>query len=90
MRRETSHAVQQNAVALQLRLQLDARGLGEVEQRGLFVEGVVALDGLEGQRAIHGASLEIEEAEAAGEMGGEGALAGAGGAIDGDDRLAAS
>ncbi len=85
MRRETSTAVEQNAVAFGLRLERDGGEPGEVHQGRLFVEGVVVFDGLEGEGAVHGSGLEVEEAEAAGEMGGEGALAGAGGAVDGDD-----
>ena len=85
MRRETSHAVEQDAVAFELRLEGDAGAAGEVEQGRFFVEGVVVLDGFEGEGAVHGSGFEVEEAEAAGEVGGEGALAGAGGAVDGDD-----
>ena len=85
MRRETSMAVEQDAVAFELRLERDAGASGEVEEGSLFVEGVVVFDGLEGEGAVHGTGFEVEEAEAAGEMRGEGALAGAGGTVDGDD-----
>ena len=85
MRRETSTAVEQDAVAFELRLEGDAGAGGEVHEGRLFVEGVVVLDGLEGEGAVHGSGFEVEEAEAAGEMGGEGAFAGAGGPVDGDD-----
>ena len=57
----------------------------QIQERGFVVEGVVVLDGLEGEGAVHGSGFEIEKAEAAGEMGGEGAFAGAGGAVDGDN-----
>ena len=79
------HAVEQDAVAFELRLEGDAGVGGEVQERSFFVEGVVVFDGLEGEGAVHGSGFEVEEAEAAGEMGGEGALACAGGPVDGDD-----
>ena len=78
-------AVEQDAVAFELGLEGDAGVGGEFEQRSLLVEGEVVLDGLEGEGAVHGSGLEIEEAEAAGEVGGEGALASASGTVDGDD-----
>jgi hypothetical protein len=60
--------------------------VSQLEKGGLFVEGEVVLDGLEGQSAVHGPGFKIEETETAREVGGEGTLARASGAVDGDDR----
>ena len=81
--------VEQDAIAFELGLECDASAAGEIHERRLFVEGEVVLDGLEGEGAVHGSGFEIEEAEAAGEMGGEGAFTGAGRTVDGDDRTLA-
>ena len=56
------------------------------EQRLLFVEREVALNRFQRKRAIHGAGLQVEEAEAARQMGSERALPRAGRAINGNDR----
>ena len=71
--------VEQDAVAFGLGLECDASTTGEVYEGRLFVEGEVVFDGLEGECAVHGAGFEVEKAEAAGEVGGESAFAGAGG-----------
>jgi hypothetical protein len=76
--------VEEDAIAFHERLQGDACISGEVEEGVFFVEGEIAFDGLEGEGAIHGAGFEIEEAKAAGEMGGEGALPCPCGAVDGN------
>ncbi len=84
------NGVEQDAIAFELGLERDAGAGGEVHERSFLVEGVVVLDGLEGEGAVHGSGFEVEEAEAACEMSGEGAFAGAGGAVDGDDGAFAS
>ena len=77
--------VEQDAVAFELRLKRDAGMAGQVEQGRFLVEGEVVFDGFQRKGAVHGPGFEVEEAEAAGEMGGEGAFARASGAVDGDD-----
>ena len=67
-------AVEENAVAFELRFEGDVRIFGEGEEGVLFVEAEVVLDGLERERAVHGAGLKIEEAETAREVGGHGAV----------------
>ena len=86
MRRETSTVVEQDAIAFELRLKGDGGVTGEVHQRRLFIEGVVVLDSLECESAVHGSGFKVQESEAAGEVGGEGAFAGTGRTVDGDDR----
>ncbi len=77
--------VEEDAVAFDLGLECDACLHGEVHEGIFFVEGVVVLDCLEGESTIHGSGFEVEEAEAAGEMGGESALAGSSRTVNGDD-----
>src|SRR5579875_1310296 len=81
-------AVQQDAVALKLGLKRNGCFSGKREQRGLFVKGEIVFNGLERKRAVHGPGLEIEEAEATGQMRGKRALARTGRSVDGDDRTA--
>ena len=78
-------SIEQDAIAIDLGLEGDSGAVGELEQRRFLVEGEVVLDSLQGQSAIHCASLKVEKAEAAGEMSSQGALAGASRAVDGDD-----
>src|SRR5690242_3777087 len=78
-------AVEQDAIAFELRLQRNAGIAGKFKQRRLFVEGQVVLDGLERKRTIHGSGLKVEEAEAASEMRGKRAFARASGTVNGDD-----
>ncbi len=78
-------AVEENDVAFELGLELDAGAGGELEEGLFFVEAEVVFDGFKGEGAVHGAGFEVQEAGGAGEMGGEGALAGTGGAVDGDN-----
>ncbi len=79
------YSVQQDAVAVDLRLEGDARAIGKFEKRGFLFKGKVILDGLERQSPVHSSGFEIEEAEAAGEMGSQGALASASRAVDSND-----
>ena len=79
-------AVEVNAVAFALGLEGDFGVRGQGEEGGFFVEVEVALDGFEGEGAVHGPGFEVEEAEFSGEVGGEGALACSGRAVDGDYR----
>src|ERR1019366_9436641 len=84
------HAVEQDAVAFQLRLEVDASRLGELEQGLFVVEGEVALNRFQCKRAVHCAGLQVEKSEAAGQMSGQRALPGAGRAVDSNNRPAAS
>ncbi len=79
------HFVEQDAVAIAIGFEGDGGVVGEIEERGRFVEVEIVLDGLEGEGAVHGSGLEVQEAEATREVGGEGRFTGAGRAIDGDD-----
>ena len=81
--------VEEDTIAFPFGLQNDARVRGHGNQRFFLVEPQVAVDGLQGERAIHGSGLQVQETEAAGEMGGQRALAGAGGSVNGDDGLRA-
>lgn len=78
-------SIEQNAIAFELRLQRDAGAIGKIQKRLLFVEGKVVFDGLKGECPIHCTGFEVEEAEVAGEMGGQGAFTCASGTVDGDD-----
>jgi hypothetical protein len=84
-----TYAVEQDAVAFELRLEGDAGVSGEVHEGRFFVEGVVILDGFESESAVHRTGLKVEETEAAGEVGGEGAFSGASRPVNGDDRALA-
>jgi len=77
-------AVEEDAVAIAQRFELDGGVGGEVEEGLLVVEVEIAVDGLKGEGAVHGAGFEVEETEAAGQVGGDSGFPGTGGAIDGD------
>jgi hypothetical protein len=77
--------IEQNAVAFELGFETDASIASEIEKGCLFVERYVILDGFESQGSVHGSGFQIEEAKAAGEMGGEGAFAGASWPVDSYD-----
>ena len=63
---------------------LDVGGDGELLGAVHVVPGDVLPQGPEGDGAIHGAGIDVDESEARGESFGDGALAGAGRAVDGD------
>src|SRR6266702_5499738 len=84
------HAIEQDAVAFQLWLKIDARRLGEFEQRLLLVKGEVALNRFQRECAIHCTRLQIEKPKAAGEMSSQRALPCTSRPIDGNNWPAAS
>ncbi len=59
--------------------------LGEGIDGGLVVQIDAAVERGEGDGAIHGARVELVKAQLAGDLLGDGGLAGTGGAVDGDD-----
>ena len=70
------------------RFQLDARIAGQLGERGFVVERNIPFDGLQREGAIHGSTFQVGIAKLAGQARGDGALAHAGGSVDGDDELA--
>ena len=81
-------SIEKDAVAGAIGFESNIGIAGETLQGTGVVEILVGHDGLEGKGAVHGAGFEVEQAEVLREMAGDGALAGAGGAVDGDDRAA--
>ena len=79
--------VKQDAIAFTLRLERDAGIRGEVQEDSFVVEAKVVIDGLEGERAVHGAGLKVKKAETPREERGKGTLAGTCGAVDRDDGM---
>ena len=59
--------------------------LGEGVDSRLIVQIDAAVEGSEGDGAIHGARVELVKAQLAGDLLGDGGFAGTGGAVDGDD-----
>lgn len=59
--------------------------LGEGVDGRLVVQVDTAVERGEGDGAIHGARVELVKAQLAGDLLGDGGLAGTGGAVDGDD-----
>ena len=59
--------------------------LGEGVDGRLVVQVDAAVECGEGDGAIHGARVELVKAQLAGNLLGDGGLAGTGGAVDGDD-----
>ena len=59
--------------------------LGEGVDRRLVVQVDAAVERSEGYGAIHGTRVELVKAQLAGDLLGDGGLAGTGGAVDGDD-----
>ena len=59
--------------------------LGEGVNGRLVVQVDAAVERGEGDGAIHGARVELVKAQLAGNLLGDGGLAGTGGAVDGDD-----
>ena len=81
-------AVEIDAIAGAVGHESDVGVIGE-EFEGLgVIEVVIGLDGLEREGAVHRSGFEIEQAEVLSEMARYRALAGAGGAVDGDDGAA--
>ena len=78
-------AIEEYAVSAHGGFNLDARFFGELGESVLVIERHVPLNGLQRQRAVHGAAFEIHIAQFAGQARGDGALSGARGAVDGDD-----
>ena len=81
-------AVEKDTIAVTVGFEADIGVTGETLERECIVEVVVGEDRFQGEGAIHGAGFEIEKAEVLGEMPGDGALAGASGAVNGDDGAA--
>ena len=81
-------AVEEHPVAAHAGFKQNARVVRQLDQRGLVVERYIPLDRLQGQGAVHGAALQVHVAQLAGQARGDGALAGAGGAVNGDDEFA--
>lgn len=65
-------AIEKDAIALTGGLEMDGGVRGEGEERGFVVEVKIVFDGFEGERAVHGTGLEIEQTEATSEVRGEG------------------
>ena len=82
-------AIQQNAIVHRGRNQFDARAIGQRDHRRFAIEGASLLECFKAQSAIHGAALQVDVAELACQARGDGALAGSGRAVDGDDQLPA-
>ena len=85
--RRNIFAIQQRAISAERGLQLDTRGLGELQQSRFVLKGSVVLDGLKRERAVHGAALQVDVVELAREPGSNGALARACRAVYGDDQF---
>jgi hypothetical protein len=81
-------AVEKDAAAGAVGLEGDVGVAGETLKGAGVVEVLIGHDGFEGEGAVHSAGFEVEKTEVLREMTGDGALAGAGGAVDGDDGAA--
>ena len=81
-------AVEQNAVVLLRRARDGWWFRRRVLPGRAVVEREAGAQRLKGEGAIHGAGFKVEQAKMAGQMAGDGALARAGGPVDGDDDLA--
>ncbi len=69
--------------------QADGGFSGQALEARTLVQRQVQTKRLEGEGAIHGARLEVEQTKMPGQMPGDGALSRTGRAINGDDDLAA-
>jgi hypothetical protein len=69
-------------------LEGNARFLRHLQQRSFVVKRRVPLDRAERQRAIHRSALQVHISEFARQAGSDGALAGSGWTVDGNDKFA--
>ena len=81
-------AIEQNPIAPEAGLELNAGIVRQMDESGLVVEGNIPLDCLERERTIHGPAFEIHVAEFARQTRGNGALSGSRWAVDGNDEFA--
>ena len=77
--------VEQHAVFFFARLEADGGFGGELFESHVIAQRQFVSQGLQCERAIHGAGFEIQQAELARKMSGDGAFACSGRTVDGDD-----
>ncbi len=80
--------IMQDAIAADGGLKSNARTLGELQQGVFVIKRRVPFDGPQRQRAVHRSAFQVHVIEFAGQAGGDGALAGSGGAVYGNDEFA--